>query len=56
MQRLMRRGLKEANGVRCVACHLKEWEQKLYPFLDANMPEMLEQLLNLKLIELLECK
>ena len=34
---------------------LKEWEQKVYPFLDAGMPE-LEQLLKLKLIELPECK
>ena len=29
---------------------LKEWEQKVYPFLDANMTEMLEQLLKLQLI------
>ena len=35
---------------------LKEWEQKVYPFLDVDMPEMLEQLLKLKLIELPECK
>ncbi|KAL4598593.1 hypothetical protein ACB092_11G069900 [Castanea dentata] len=35
---------------------LKEWEQKVYPFLDADIPEMLEQLLSLKLIELPECK
>ena len=35
---------------------LKEWEQKVYPFLDVNMPEMLEQLLKLKLIKLPECK
>ena len=35
---------------------LKEWEQKVYPFPYANMPEMLEQLLKLKLIELPECK
>ena len=35
---------------------LKEWEQKVYPFLDADMPEMLEQLLKLQLIKLLECK
>ena len=35
---------------------IKEWEQKVYPFLDADMPKMLEQLLKLKLIELLECK
>ncbi|KAL4650239.1 hypothetical protein ACB092_01G073000 [Castanea dentata] len=35
---------------------LKEWEQKVYPFLDADILEMLEQLLNLKLIELPECK
>ena len=31
---------------------LKEWEQKVYPFQDADMPEMLEQLRKLKLIEL----
>ena len=35
---------------------LKEWEQKVYPFLDADMPKMLEQLLKWKLIELPECK
>ena len=35
---------------------LKEWEQKVYPFLDANMPKMLEQLLKWKLIELPKCK
>ena len=35
---------------------LKEWEQKVYPFLDADMPKMLEQLLKLQLIELPECK
>ena len=35
---------------------LKEWEQKVYPFLDADMPEMLEQLLKFQLIELPECK
>ena len=35
---------------------LNEWEQKVYPSLDADMPEMLEQLLKLKLIELPECK
>ena len=35
---------------------LKEWKQKVYPFPDADMPEMLEKLLKLKLIELLECK
>ena len=40
--------------MRCLS--LKEWEQKVYPFLDADMPEMLEQLLKLKLIELPECK
>ena len=28
----------------------------MYPFLDADMPEMLEQLLKLQLIELPECK
>ena len=28
----------------------------MYPFLDADMPETLEQLLKLKLIELWECK
>ena len=35
---------------------LKEWEQKVYPFLDADMLEMLEQLLKLQLIVLPECK
>ena len=35
---------------------LKEWEQKVYPFLDADMPKMLEQLLKWKLIELPKCK
>ena len=35
---------------------LKEWEQKVYPFLDANMPEMIEQLLKLQLIVLPECR
>ncbi|KAK4566285.1 hypothetical protein RGQ29_002502 [Quercus rubra] len=35
---------------------LKEWEQKVYPFLDADMPKMLEQLLKLQLIVLPECK
>ncbi|KAK9988734.1 hypothetical protein SO802_028973 [Lithocarpus litseifolius] len=35
---------------------LKEWEKKVYPFLDADMPKMLKQLLKLKLIELPECK
>ena len=35
---------------------MKEWEQKVYPFLDADMPEILEQLLKLQLIVLLECK
>ena len=35
---------------------LKGWEQKVYPFPDANMPEMLEQLFKLKLFELLKCK
>ena len=35
---------------------LKKWEQKVYSFLDADMPEMLEQLLKLKSIELPECK
>ena len=28
----------------------------MYPFLDANMPEILKQLLKLKLIELPKCK
>ena len=35
---------------------LKEWEQKVYPFLDVDMPEMLEQQLKLQLIVLPECK
>ena len=34
----------------------KEREQKLYMFLDEDVPNILEQLLQLKLIELLECK
>ena len=34
----------------------KEREQRVYPFLDEDMPNILEQLLQLKLIELLECK
>ena len=34
----------------------KEWEQNVYPFLDADMPKMLEQLLKLQLIILPECK
>ena len=33
---------------------MKEWEQKVYPFLDADMPEILEQLLKLQLIVLPE--
>ena len=34
----------------------KEREQKVYPFLDEDVPNILEQLLQLKLIELLEYK
>ena len=34
----------------------KECEQKVYPFPDEDVPNILEQLLQLKLIELLECK
>ena len=34
----------------------KEREQKLYMFPDEDVPNILEQLLQLKLIELLECK
>ena len=34
----------------------KEQEQKVYPFLDEDVPNILEQLLQMKLIELLECK
>ena len=34
----------------------KEHEQKVYPFPDKDVPNILEQLLQLKLIELLECK
>ena len=39
-------------------CHLtfKEREQKVYPFPDEDVPNILEQLLQLKLIELPECK
>ena len=35
---------------------LKEREQKVYPFPDKDVPNILEQLLQLKLIELLECR
>ena len=34
----------------------KEREQKVYPFLNEDMPNILEQLLQLKLIELPECR
>ena len=34
----------------------KEREQKVYPFLDEDVPIILEQLLQLKLIELPECR
>ena len=34
----------------------KEREQKVYPFPDEDVPNILEQLLQLKLIELSECK
>ena len=34
----------------------KEREQKVYPFLDEDVPNILKQLLQLKLIELSECK
>ena len=34
----------------------KEREQKVYPFLDEDVPNILEQLLQLKLIELPECR
>ena len=34
----------------------KEHEQKVYPFPDEDVPNILEQLLQLKLIELPECK
>ena len=34
----------------------KEHEQKVYPFLDEDVPNILEQLLQLKLIELPECR
>ena len=34
----------------------KEREQRVYLFVDEDMPDILEQLLQLKLIELLECK
>ena len=30
---------------------LKEWEQKVYPFPNVDMPKMLDRLLKLKLIE-----
>ena len=35
---------------------LKEREQKVYPFPDKDVPNILEQLLQLKLIELPECR
>ena len=35
---------------------LKEREQKVYPFPDEDVPNILEQLLQLKLIELPECR
>ena len=34
----------------------KEREQKVYPFLDEDVPNILEQLLQMKLIELPECR
>ena len=34
----------------------KELEQKVYPFPNEDVPNILEQLLQMKLIELLECK
>ena len=36
--------------------NFKEREQKVYLFLDEDVPNILEQLLQLKLIELLECR
>ena len=44
----------QKNEVRCLT--FKEREQKLYMFPDEDVPNILEQLLQLKLIELLECK
>ena len=35
---------------------LKEWEQKVYPFPNVDMPKMLDRLLKLKLIEFPECE
>jgi len=35
---------------------LKERQEKVYPFPDSDLPDMLEQLLEKQLIELLECK
>ena len=35
---------------------LKELEEKKYHFLDSDVPNMLEDLLQTKVIELLECK
>ena len=40
--------------MRCLT--FKEREQKVYPFPDEDVPNILEQLLQLKLIELPECK
>ena len=36
--------------------NFKKCKQKVYPFLDEDVPNILEQLLQLKLIELPECK
>ena len=44
----------QKNDVRCLT--FKEREQKVYPFPDEDVPNILEQLLQLKLIELPECR
>ena len=44
----------QKNEVRCLT--LKEREQKVYPFPNEDVPNIFEQLLQMKLIELPECK
>ena len=44
----------QKNEVRCLT--FKECEQEVYTFLDEDVPNILQQLLQLKLIELPECK
>ena len=44
----------QKNEVHCLT--LKEREQKVYPFPNEDVPNIFEQLLQMKLIELLECR